>query len=301
MSSHPIPREVSSASIALQSGAAYARIALTGAEPLAWHAAGHDLLWTPDPDYWAATSPILFPIVGWARDGHISVDGHRRPMSVHGFAAGIRFTLVSQATNRVVLRLADDEATRAVFPFRFVLDVAYELGDDSFTQIFEIRNPGIEPLPYALGVHPGFCWPFVGGAQSDYALHFAHDEKPEVPIIAPGGLFSSETRSIPLKDRTLPLTPELLAREALCLLNAASTSLRFAHKDGAAIEMICEDFPHFAFWSKAGAPFLCLEAWTGHGDPVGFAGDIREKPSMRLLAPGSAARHTVTLRFHHGG
>ncbi|RFB81605.1 aldose 1-epimerase family protein [Methylovirgula sp. 4M-Z18] len=292
----PIP--VASTFLTLQSGDSLARIALTGAEPLVWRVAERDLLWTPDPAYWSATSPILFPLVGWARNGEIRVDGRTYPMGVHGFAASKTFDVVARSANAATLRLRNDPATHAGFPFHFMLDVTYRLDQDALISMFDISNPGTEPLPYALGVHPGFCWPFAGGAQSEYSLHFPRDERAEVPIIAPDGLFSREARPIPLKDRTLPLSPELFAREALCLLHAASPSLSFAHKDGAAIELICEDFPHFAFWTKPGAPYLCLEAWTGHGDPVGFTGDIREKPSMRLLAPGDVARHAVTFRYH---
>ena len=178
MPAAPPPIPSPSATVALQSGGARASIALTGAEPLTWHAAGHDLLWTPDPIYWSATSPILFPIVGWAKDGQIMVDGQRRPMGVHGFAAAKPFTLVRQAADRATLRLADDDASQAIFPFRFELEVTYELRENSFAHMFEVRNPGAEPLPYALGVHPGFRWPFASGVQSDYALHFARDEKP---------------------------------------------------------------------------------------------------------------------------
>jgi hypothetical protein len=48
-------------------------------------------------------------------------------------------------------------------------------------------------------------------------------------------------------------------------------------------------------WSRPGAPFLCLEAWTGHGDPAGFSGDIFAKPSMQSLFPGESARCAATF------
>jgi galactose mutarotase-like enzyme len=54
--------------------------------------------------------------------------------------------------------------------------------------------------------------------------------------------------------------------------------------------MELDNFPHIALWSRPGAPFLCLEAWTGHGDPEYFDGDIFAKPSMRLLNPFESAR-----------
>jgi galactose mutarotase-like enzyme len=52
-----------------------------------------------------------------------------------------------------------------------------------------------------------------------------------------------------------------------------------------------------ALWTRPGAPFLCLEAWTGHSDPEGFAGDLFEKPAMRALAPGARARHRAVYRY----
>ena len=57
--------------------------------------------------------------------------------------------------------------------------------------------------------------------------------------------------------------------------------------------MTAEELPHFALWSRPGAGFVCLEHWTGHGDPVGFGGDLFAKPSMRVLSPEAKARHAA--------
>jgi galactose mutarotase-like enzyme len=73
--------------------------------------------------------------------------------------------------------------------------------------------------------------------------------------------------------------------------------MRFESPQGSSIEMILENFPHLAAWTKPGAPFLSLEAWTGHADPEGFEGEMFEKPSMILLPPGATSRHRVAMRF----
>ena len=88
-------------------------------------------------------------------------------------------------------------------------------------------------------------------------------------------------RPIPLRGRELALSDALFAGDALCFLDPASRSLRFEQSGGAAIEMDFHGFDHVALWTRPGAPFLCLEAWTGYSDPEGFAGDLFEKPSMR--------------------
>jgi galactose mutarotase-like enzyme len=289
------------ATLRLASGSDQAEIRLMGGELVVWRVADRDLLWTPDAAVWPRTSPILFPIVGRARNGEISVDGRKYPMGIHGFAATSRFAAVDQSQDSVSLRLTDDAVTRASFPFSFRLDVTYRLAPRKLAVAFTVTNTGDVLLPYALGWHPGFAWPFSAGGRDDYTIAFAQPEHPEVPVITRDGLFSRSRRPIPLVGRDLPLSESLMANEALCFLEAHSRSLRFVAPDGAAIEVELQDFPHIALWSRPPAPFLCIEAWTGHGDPEWFAGDILEKPSMCVLSPGASAGHAITCGHFPAG
>ncbi|WP_119390907.1 aldose 1-epimerase family protein [Taklimakanibacter lacteus] len=281
--------------ITLEHGNARASIAPLGAEWRSWSVNGRDLLWNGDPAWWSQTAPILFPLVGWSRNGEIRVDGRRITMPVHGFASKSQFTVAEQGPDHVRLALASSAETMAIFPFAFRFAVRYQLGDNALRVELAIENPGERDLPYACGLHPGFRWPFAGGDSTDYAILFEADEDPEVPVIAPGGLFSAKRRKTDLDGRCLRLSPETFAAEALCFLNVRSRSVRFEAPDGSAIAMRTEDFPHYALWSRAGAPLLSIEAWTGHGDPEHFEGDIFDKPSLRRLAPGNAAAHAAVF------
>jgi galactose mutarotase-like enzyme len=272
-----------------------------GAEAIAWKVKGNNLLWTADPGIWPRTSPVLFPIVGRARNGYISVGGRSYPMGIHGFAASSLFAVIDRTKDSVLLRLVDNDTTRAAFPFPFRLDIGYRLAPGSLTVSFLVGNPGTAPLPYALGLHPGFVWPFTTGERDDYRIEFEHAEPAEVPVITSEGLFSSKPRPVPMNGRSLQLSGDLMAREALCFLGARSRWIRFVAPDGAAIRMETENFSHFALWSRPGAPFLSMEGWTGHGDPDGFQGDISEKPSMRLLAPGAVERHEIRITYEAAG
>jgi len=284
--------------IVLASGEARLRVARLGAEALAWSVGGVELLWPGDPAIWPDISPILFPIVGWTRDG-VRVAGKRYDLGVHGFARTMTYQIEAASADFVRLVARDDEATRALYPFAFAFRVEHRLAPGSWEVALEIENTDVSPMPYACGLHPGFNWPFAGAARDGAQFRFASAERAEVPIIAPGGLFSQQTRPIPLVGgTTLPLDDALFAREALCFLDAASRSAHFEQADGSALEMTLEDFPHLALWTKPGAPFLSPESWTGYGDPLGFAGDLHEKPAMRILGPGEIARHRAAYRFH---
>lgn len=279
--------------VELASGAARARIALRGAELRQWRVGGRDLVWTPDPEIWAEAAPILFPVVGWTRNGEARIGGRTYPLGLHGFARFCAFDLAERSPDRAVFEMRDHAATRAQYPFAFVLRVAYALTPDALEVSLLVENSGDAPMPYACGLHPGFVWAFDGGAPQDYRIVFDAEEAAAVPVIAPGGLFSQQTRPAPLAGRVLPLSHDLFAREALCFLDARSRGLSFERIGGAALRVDLADFPHIALWSRPGAPFLSIEAWTGHGDPEGFAGELSDKPSMRWLAAGRSARHSA--------
>src|SRR5205814_2348747 len=83
--------------------------------------------------------------------------------------------------------------------FHFRLELCYTLTADALSLEASVENRSTrEALPYAFGVHPGFAFPFAGGDPSAHRIVFDEEERAAVPIIAPGGLFSSDMRAIPL-------------------------------------------------------------------------------------------------------
>jgi galactose mutarotase-like enzyme len=271
-------------------------IASHGAEARRWSVAGQELLWPGDPAIWNQISPILYPVVGWTRDG-ARVGNRQYALGLHGFAAKHEFLVEAHAEDFARLTLRDTARTREIYPFAFSLTIEYRLRPQAIEVAVEVQNPGDEPAPYACGLHPGFRWPFAGAPREGAIVRFAEAERPEVPVIAPGGLIGKAMRAVPLKGRELTLSDALFAGDAVCFLNPASRSLRFEQADGSAIAMDFPGFDHCALWMRPGAPFLCLEAWTGYSDPEGFTGDLFQKPSMRVLKPGERARHEATYRY----
>lgn len=287
--------------VELSSGSARAAIARAGAEWRSWRAGGLDLLWTPDPRYWSQTAPVLFPVCGWTRNGEARVDGVTYPLGLHGFASGMEFELAARGEDFACFVLRDSAETRALYPFAFELEIEYRLTATRMIATARVRNTGGATMPYAIGLHPGFRWPFAGGTRDEYAILFDEIENPDVPVIAPGGLFSTRRRPAPLEGARLALSPDVFEREALCFLDARSPGLRFTGPRGPALRVEGEGYRHVVLWSRPGAPFLCVESWTGHGDPEGYAGELAEKPSMILLAPGDAGAHVATYTLESAG
>ncbi len=258
-----------------------------------WSVDGRDLLWSPDVAVWDAVAPILFPVIGWTQGHVIRVDGRTYPMGVHGFAATRTFDVIEAKDDRLILRDRADETTRENYPFEFALEIAFELRVGGLGCTATVSNAGDVPMPYALGLHPGFRWP----AGADAQLTFSTQVEPSVPVITADGLFDTTLRPLEFDGKDLTLTRELMSREALCFLDTRSSTFTYEVEDLGALRLTHENFAHLSLWSRPPAPFLCLESWTGHGDPADFAGELADKPSMRILPPGGSARHRAIYDF----
>lgn len=283
--------------IRLASGGISAEIARRGAELMSWQVGGRELIWSGDPAHWAFRAPLLFPVVGASAGGRVVVEGRAYPMPQHGFARLSQFACVQAASDEATFRLEADEATLAHYPFRFRLDVTVSLGAGSLSVSADISNRDDRPMPYALGFHPAFPWPLDGAGWEGHRVEFDALETTSLPGVSADGLLVPDCRHLPFDGRSLTLEPGLFS-EALVFLDARSRSMAFVAPSGRRLVMETEDCPHLAIWTRPTAPFLSLEAWTGHADWHGFGGELSERASIRRLAPGESARHAIRLSIH---
>ncbi len=93
-------------------------------------------------------------------------------------------------------------------------------------------------------------------------------------------------KDFPVEGRTLSLREELFADDAIIFDALASGRLVYCCGSGRSLEIAWEGFQHLGLWSKPGADFLCIEPWRGYDLPVGFAGELDEKPGIAHARPG---------------
>ena len=273
-----------------------ATIALLGAEARSWRFAGRDLLWPGDPAIWSDISPLLYPVVGWTRNGEERVEGVRYPLALHGFARFETFAVETSGPDLARLTLADNARTRAIYPFAFTLAIEYRLSADALAIAIEVANPGERRAPYACGLHPGFRWPLGSVGREGALVQFEKAERPEVPELAPGGLVRATTRPIPLCGRNLPLSDALFERDALCFLDCKSRSLAFVDASGASITMEYESFSTRRYGRGRGAVPVPrgLDRLQRSGR---VRGGLFDKPGHAVLEPGGRARHEARFVF----
>lgn len=280
-----------------------ARIATLGAELQDLRdAEGRLLQWDGDPAVWAGRAPILFPIVGELAQGRCRIGHSTYAMPRHGFARRSTFEVLSHDDASARLRLVATAASRAMYPFDFRLDVAYAIDDATLSITATIANDGDVAMPASLGFHPAFAWPLpYGRARDEHVVTFERDEPAPIRALDAHGLVVPARRPTPVTGRTLALRDDLFDDDALVFDALASRRVTYgARRDddaaGPRIAVGFDDFPTLGVWSKpGGARFVCIEPWQGHADPVGFDGDLADKPGMIVIAPGAARSFRLTI------
>ncbi len=249
---------------------------------------GRDLLSDGPPAFWTGRAPLLFPVVGAVNGDIIRVDGTAYPMEKHGFARRSTFTPVDVQADRATFRLEADDDTRKHYPFGFRLDIVVSVDGPSLTTEAVLSNPNDVPLPASFGFHPAFRWPLPwGGSRAEHRLVFPQDEPAPIRRIdTVTGLVLPEAQPTPVEEDTLAPRDDLFEPDALIFDRLRSRSVRFGVPGGRMIEVAFPDMPLLGVWTKPGAPFLCIEPWQGLADPVGYQGDLREKPYVVEVAPG---------------
>lgn len=259
---------------------------------------GREYMWHGDPAYWGRTSPVLFPIVGAVKDGVYRVDGREYPMGQHGFARDAEFQLKSQVATEIWFSLSADEKTLEKYPYSFVLEIGYELSEDTVVVKWRVNNQAKDPIWFSIGAHPAFLCPIDPGTdQTQYQLLF--DQKEElVSSVLEDGLLGRGKRTYALRDGVLPITADLFDNDALVIEGEQAHSVALARPNGKPYLTVDFDAPLFGIWSppKKKAPFICIEPWYGRCDSADFTGDFKERAwGQQLSGAVFEAEYRITV------
>ncbi len=257
---------------------------------------GLDLQWNGDPSVWHGRAPILFPVIGLLEGNQYRLDGKSYPMGKHGFARHSTFELISSTASSAELRLSASADTRAAYPFEFQLDIDFDLTGDTLTVGAVISNHGDVLMPASFGFHPALRWPLpFDQPREGHRIVFDHDEPAPVRRIDSNGFLTPEPHQTPIDGKTLVLRDDLFVDDALIFDQLTSSHVRYGTPTSPQLSVKFSDFPTLGVWTKPGAGFICIEPWHGFSDPVGFAGDIRDKPGIFEVDPQGAKSMAMSI------
>ena len=300
-----------SSAIELKSSTLSASINLRGAEitRLTDQASGKEFMWSGDPGIWSGIAPVLFPIVGALKDETYHAKGGTYHLQRHGFARVSDFAVTGQSADQVQMTLASSTESLALYPWKFQLDIIFQLTVDALRVTYQVANQDSDTMLFNLGSHPAFRLPGVvsgTSAISDYAIRFNKNEDLNSYRLA-DNLILPERHLQTLDQGLMPLSSTIFDNDALIFLNIQSDRISLVKTNNtnqtgnakgelnSCITVDTGGAPHLGIWAKPAAPYVCIEPWWGYADFNNSTGELSEKASIQRLDPGERFEHTLSI------
>lgn len=243
-----------------------------------------EYIWEGNPEFWGKHSPILFPIVGTLKNNtyhYNEVDYH---LTRHGFARDLGFEIIEQNKNSVAFSLKSSNETLKNYPFNFELQISYTLEENSLIIQYKVFNNGINQMPFSIGAHPAFA---LNKDFKSYSLGFEQNESLKYYLLE-NDLISDKTKDLTLVDKKIPLNYQLFENDALIFKTMQTNSLTIFQELNPILRVNFQEFPNLGIWTKANAPFLCIEPWYGYSDVLDSSGNLFEKEGIQVLKSNEA-------------
>lgn len=275
----------------LQSGALRVTVSDAGAEliEIADIATERSYLWYGDSAYWGRRSPVLFPIVGSLKNKEYKYNGKSYPMGQHGFARDMEFTMTAHDVDSIWFELPANDETLIRYPFKFKLEVGYQLTDRAIRVTWKVTNEDKKTMFFSIGGHPAFMCPIDDkGEQTDYYLIFDNKNDLTYSKLSGNGLIDTEGHVLNTNGGIMPIGEHLFDEDALVIEGRQCKEVSLAGPDKIPYLTVKFDAPLFGIWSpaKKKAPFVCIEPWYGRCDKESFDGVLADREYGQELRPG---------------
>jgi galactose mutarotase-like enzyme len=249
-----------------------------------------EFMWQANSSIWGSNAPVLFPIIGCLKDGMFLFEGNTYSVPKHGFIRNNK-ALESKiiGENCIEFRSKYTEETLRNYPFKYEFIIRYVLRDNGVKIEHTIINHDEKyPLYFSLGGHPGFNCPFFENEKyEDYFIEFEVPESDETWLVSKEGLIENESIPFLKNAKTLPLHPELFAKDALIFKHLKSNTIALKSKNHSIeLNMDISEFEYLGLWAKPNAPFVCIEPWLGISDAVTTNQDFTQKEGIQRLGGG---------------
>ena len=264
-------------------------VADRGAELRSYKVNGEEFMWDRQPEFWAASSPVLFPFVGTIKNGAYSFDGEKYEISTrHGFARTEDFELVEKTENSLKFRFSSNKETLEKYPFEFELFITYTIVGNTLEIGYNVVNKNDSDMYFSLGTHPAFALDVNDDIKlSDYYLEFEKNETSQKYKLNEKGLVLDEKVDCLNNENKLHITETVFDDDAIIFEGLKSEKVAIKNsKNSKELSVEYKGFPYVAFWSKSKAPFVCIEPWYGISDFENTSGKLEEKIGILKLEAG---------------
>jgi galactose mutarotase-like enzyme len=101
-------------------------------------------------------NPILFPICSGLKNKRYMIDGKEYTMPNHGFVYNKPWNVDAVKEDSVTLSIKWDDDTIKMYPFKFKVELTYEVKEYGVSLIQRVYNYSENDMPFYMGYHPFF-------------------------------------------------------------------------------------------------------------------------------------------------
>ena len=260
-----------------------------------------EYLWQGDATYWASRATNIFPVCGRMIEGKYTYGGETYEIPIHGFAKLQEWTVLHQKANALTLQMRDTAETRAMYPFKFSLEIAYTLNDETLSVAMILHNLDDKTMLFAVGGHPGFNLPLTEGkAFEDYYIEFDKPCQPRKLLLSDTCFYLNDSEPFPLEgDTRLAMRHSLFDNDAIFLQDMSDGVTLKCDGGERYVRLEYPDMKFLGLWHKprTEAPYVCIEPWTGVPALDGAVNSLEEKLEMNRLEPQEIYRNAYSITF----
>ena len=260
-----------------------------------------EYLWQGDPAYWTGRATNLFPVCGRMIDGKYTYDGKTYEMNIHGFARAQEWTVLHQKTTALTLQLQDSPETLGMYPFRFSLEIAYTLQDETLSVATIVHNLDDKTMIFSIGGHPGFNVPLTQGSKfEEYTIEFDEPCEARRLCMSDRCFYLNDSEPFSLENgKRLALRHNLFDNDAIFLRDMSKGVTLRSFQSPRSVHLSYPDMKFLGLWHKphTEAPYVCIEPWTGVPAVEGPVNALEDMPETLRLEPQSIYRNVYTMTF----
>ena len=266
------------------------------------HCSGTELMWqSPTKDFWSKHAPLLFPIAGRIKNGEYTYGGKTYKMNSHGFISKADFVVAEKTADSIKLVTKSNEETLAQYPFEFEFTATYSLSGDTLCATVTVKNESGVVMPFTFGWHPGFMLPRDENTDIEsYSVDFGRgvDKIQWIPLVN-GPFARTYSEPFALKDGKYALNEKQIYENDTMIFRDTPTSVILSDGKSYTLDFSwSENTPYLCIWKEPshGAPFICLEPWSGLPQN-GIVDECFETRPMHRLEPGASESFSTFYKF----
>ena len=247
--------------------------------------------------FWDRQAPILFPTVGRLRDNKTIIEEKECEIPQHGFTKDMNFETIEKNDIKEIYELKSNKETLKKYPFEFILNVEYEILEDTLKTKIKVVNTDEKKMVFGLGGHPGFK---LDMPQEEYYFELETEEQKVEFMEVEGNYISNKpAKNILKENKIIEITKESFLNDAIMMKRLKSNKITLKQKKDkkTILEFNFKDFPILAIWSLPNAPYICLEPWFNYADRVKETGYFKDKEGIITLNPKEEFNCEFSVKF----